>query len=293
MGMSTMKIRCPHCSKSLKVPQGMAGKKAKCPACGNILPIPNEPTTSPANPCPQCGSPLDDDAVLCVHCGFNLKAGERMVTARGAADAPKGGDEYVEISSFHAISMGLRLGLMAACVGASLVIFAGAYLYWEGKLSFAAEGITIRALAVVGVWLLVCMLDLGTFERFRMNETQDGGWVLRRRKFICFLPVWRFRYRLADYDVIHLSAQCGVGMWGYLTMLGLCLFGLVPGLWWWAWAIRKPTVMVRLIKTDEYGKTSHGSCAYRGIDAGYDASELCTMIQRVTGFRCKRVDPGE
>ena len=38
-----IRVRCPHCSKSLKAPDAMAGKAAACPACRHAMKIPAAP----------------------------------------------------------------------------------------------------------------------------------------------------------------------------------------------------------------------------------------------------------
>lgn len=35
-----MRFQCSHCSRVLKVSEGLAGRKAKCPACGRVMVIP-------------------------------------------------------------------------------------------------------------------------------------------------------------------------------------------------------------------------------------------------------------
>lgn len=41
-------MRCPSCTKPLKVPDHAAGKKGKCPNCGNVVAIPNGQAVQPA-----------------------------------------------------------------------------------------------------------------------------------------------------------------------------------------------------------------------------------------------------
>ncbi|MFO0914111.1 MAG: hypothetical protein U0795_14220 [Pirellulales bacterium] len=116
-------VKCA-CGKSLKVPAKFAGKAVKCPACQQPLTIPaaggsggaaTRPAAVPAgagelearsgpNPalvalldeagitasrtgqrCPSCKQDIATDAVICVHCGFNLETGKQL---RGAKPAP-------------------------------------------------------------------------------------------------------------------------------------------------------------------------------------------------------------
>ena len=66
------------CGQTLEVDDKHAGKKAKCPRCGNSITIPS--TASEESLCPNCGKPMEDNAVICMECGFNRKTGGRIAT---------------------------------------------------------------------------------------------------------------------------------------------------------------------------------------------------------------------
>jgi predicted Ser/Thr protein kinase len=104
-------IRCPHCTKSMQVPDHAAGKHVACPSCKKTFavpaqqpvaaaaPAPAAPSTAPGGfsnggvaaagkagaptKCPSCGSTLLEGAVACMDCGF-------MLAADGAAAEPEG-----------------------------------------------------------------------------------------------------------------------------------------------------------------------------------------------------------
>src|SRR6516162_11516403 len=98
-------IKCPHCSKSMQVPDNAAGKHVQCPSCKKAFavpalpgaaappvpaaaaPAPNgaRPAAPPSGPtkCPSCGSMMLEGAVACMDCGF-------MLQADGAAAEPEG-----------------------------------------------------------------------------------------------------------------------------------------------------------------------------------------------------------
>ncbi len=67
------------CGQKLETDDKDAGKQAKCPRCGLSITIP-----SPAKEetiCPACGNPMEDDAIICVQCGFNKKTGRQLAAA--------------------------------------------------------------------------------------------------------------------------------------------------------------------------------------------------------------------
>ena len=100
-------IRCPHCTKSMQVPDNAAGKHVQCPSCKKAFAVPAlvaaaaasaQPATTgngsraaatapskPATPtkCPSCGSTLLEGAVACMDCGF-------MLQGDGPAAEPEG-----------------------------------------------------------------------------------------------------------------------------------------------------------------------------------------------------------
>src|SRR5579864_2304833 len=95
-------IRCPHCTKSMQVPDNAGGKNVRCPSCKQPFMIPSAavkaapavspPPSSPAagngsrgavaapapaplpTVCPSCGSKLLEGAIACMDCGYLLQA---------------------------------------------------------------------------------------------------------------------------------------------------------------------------------------------------------------------------
>ncbi len=95
-------IRCPACDRSYRVRAEIAGRKVKC-KCGHVLRMPEMSASSSASQgayglddapsaeprqarCPNCGQSITPTAVLCINCGFNIKAGKRVETTVLADD---------------------------------------------------------------------------------------------------------------------------------------------------------------------------------------------------------------
>src|SRR5688500_8715066 len=102
----TISVRCV-CGKKLKAPASAVGRKARCPKCGNIVtleapddlgPVPDfdQPATAPPPEeqgfaCPNCSTPMDDGAVLCMSCGYDTRTGQTLgvaIESEPAAAAP-------------------------------------------------------------------------------------------------------------------------------------------------------------------------------------------------------------
>jgi uncharacterized Zn finger protein (UPF0148 family) len=109
--MAGKAVRCPKCKQPLKIPggpsqrpagpaQGGAGGRGQAPAAGGApaaaaaaggdlgdlfdeLGLEAPAPTETGHPCPSCGRPMKQGAVLCVNCGFNLQTGQRV-----ASEAP-------------------------------------------------------------------------------------------------------------------------------------------------------------------------------------------------------------
>src|SRR4051812_23880970 len=92
-------LRCPHCQKSMQVPDNVAGKQVRCPSCTKAFTVPaaapvaaalapavsapaaaatNGKAAAPAGgaptKCPACGAALLEGAVSCMDCGFLVQS---------------------------------------------------------------------------------------------------------------------------------------------------------------------------------------------------------------------------
>ena len=99
-----LKFSCPRCGQHLACEASCAGTVIRCPACAldfaapSLAPTaqpPAQPYQTPTLPgacaCPNCGSALPADAVLCVQCGYKFARGKGIstyVSARPGAFAP-------------------------------------------------------------------------------------------------------------------------------------------------------------------------------------------------------------
>ncbi len=92
-------IQC-KCEKKLRLSKQWAGKSVKCPACQRQIRVPGAKQaggnavevmdslldeigfqqSAAANRCPECREVLPEEAVLCVHCGYNLETGKQLQT---------------------------------------------------------------------------------------------------------------------------------------------------------------------------------------------------------------------
>lgn len=103
-----MVVSCPQCNKQMKAPEELRGKKVRCKGCGHTFalggaePAPAaKPAAKPATVgdeesygvsqdesltvprCPHCAQEMtDEDAVICIHCGYNTVTRQRVGTKK-------------------------------------------------------------------------------------------------------------------------------------------------------------------------------------------------------------------
>lgn len=87
--------------------------------------------------CPKCGKEIEDDAVVCVHCGRSLEAKKENKA------------EYNESKTAIGVVMGLFLGVIGLVIGLCM--------YPEGTIArktfLKAWGITFGVAAAIGIIL--------------------------------------------------------------------------------------------------------------------------------------------
>jgi DNA-directed RNA polymerase subunit M/transcription elongation factor TFIIS len=113
---TTILIVCPECAKQMKAPENIVGKKIRCKSCqaafvarkatGKAPPKqaakPVKPATKPSkyeeddddpNPyglidvdlskrCPDCANEMEEEAVICLTCGYNTQTREKARTRK-------------------------------------------------------------------------------------------------------------------------------------------------------------------------------------------------------------------
>jgi hypothetical protein len=103
-----IKAACQKCGQSFNARDELAGKTVKCPKCGGALKVPAPASgglvdlleevglKENAHNCPACGVEIAPEAVLCVHCGFDMRKGHRLQSRVGAVHELDE-DEYAEL----------------------------------------------------------------------------------------------------------------------------------------------------------------------------------------------------
>jgi DNA-directed RNA polymerase subunit RPC12/RpoP len=164
----TILISCPECSKKLRTPSRLQGKKIRCKACNHIFTAtpdaitakgkkasPNPDYEADHNPyivldnegtyrCPHCAGEMEsEDAIICLHCGYNTQLRERHQTK--AIYQTTGMDYFVW----------LLPGIACALVVLALIGFIVFLFVWLGDIADENKeawwNFGIRAMRVYGI----------------------------------------------------------------------------------------------------------------------------------------------
>ena len=102
--------KCNSCGKKFKAPDRAAGKRVRC-KCGKPMRVPQRKQSLALTDsvtdlgdlaalaegesihearCPSCKTHMEDDAIICVKCGFNKQTGAQMVMAASPPPEPVG-----------------------------------------------------------------------------------------------------------------------------------------------------------------------------------------------------------
>lgn len=179
-------VTCPQCQKKIKASDELRGKKVRCKNCTHIFAIPaaDAPKPAPAKVkaadddddagaygltadaqagvprCPHCAGELEsEDAVLCLHCGYNTRTRQRVGTKK-VIETTAGDRTSWLLPGF------ISVGVIFFLIGFDLFLYL--------KLPQLVEGGDFEFIAHAGIrlWLLifsiVAMLLLGKFAFNRL-----------------------------------------------------------------------------------------------------------------------------
>ena len=219
-----IKLAC-KCGQRLAVKDSLAGKAVKCPRCSKVLripqpqPIPAAPPTSqktassisdlldeagltqvkPGTYCPSCRTFMSADAVVCVKCGFNKNLGRRMETKIEQPPEEPRRKRKSATSTVPGWAYAAALGGLALLVGGAWLLnpFLAATLLWTLGSGTSSIG---------GIWLLVIAFQ---------DEVMHGILCL------LFSPLYSLYYIITHWE------ECKLPFFLQLAGSGLVALGVV------------------------------------------------------------------
>lgn len=260
---------CPACGELVRVPSRKRGR-GECPACHADwpapavrqkkalppLPVPPPPDefagSSPdedpdsSNPyrtadggarrCPGCSDLLGPEVVVCVRCGFDLRAGRKAVK------------EYqrLERSWDSGTSLRMRIILFLLCQAAALTAIGVGFLTLED----APVEVATFAISWI-VYTAMTAFLLGTYDHIDLKRFKSGKVDLVRAWRIAFVPVAPEKIDVSDYFGVVAGRGEHAGFFEWVVFFILLGSGVVPALIYYYCAIHQTEYYVAL--TNEHG----------------------------------------
>ena len=275
-------VTCRKCGESVRPPAPQRGKKRQCPVCGAALPEPvaraQQKPKAPAVPpppdefagavidddpdsgnpygaadpgarrCPGCTDMLAPEVAVCVRCGFDLRAGRKVVK------------EYKRLDQSWdcGMSLQLRVILFALCQAAALTAFVLGLATLDNPIG---EMIATFIVAWMTYTVMTGFL-LGTYEHIHLKRSKSGKIDMTRTWRIAFVPFPAQEIDLRSRFGVTCGADEYAKMWDWIMLAVLLGSGIVPALIFYYFAIHKDRYFVGLCGEHE----SLEEKIYRGWD---------------------------
>jgi hypothetical protein len=254
---------CSNCGEwQLRKPRG---KKACCPVCKAPLPAPVKTREKQAataitnavpapvtveqqdwsdNPddskpyhvdlvarmtCKGCGKPMEPQAIVCLHCGHDIRIGSKAKTT------------YDPIKKRWDAGLARHLRVLGY---AFWQCFAIPPMIWGA----AHEG---HAFYAIGSWLWLSLMAAflaGTYDRIDLERNSKGKIRLKKTWYFCFVPRTPLEIDLAQYEGIITGQIRDLEFMDYFVLFAGIGFGIIPGIIWYFAIMQRDTCYVALAK---------------------------------------------
>ncbi len=225
---------------------------------------PYDVTGGVPRPCPACGRAMEAADLLCVGCGFDVRAGKKR------------GREYPPFQrSWEAgLSRDRRWSVFLMLAGSSLVLSA---------MTVVVFGVWFLS---IGPWLgFLAMTSflLGTFARIDMARDRRGNVKLTQTWYVCFVERPTQAIDLREYQGVVTGRSLDAGCFEWLIFFILLAYFIVPGVLWWYHVIRKTKFHTALTHSHNYPDV----ILYRG-NSQEQAEEIAETLRDAAHLRYDR-----
>ncbi|HEV3143209.1 MAG TPA: zinc ribbon domain-containing protein [Gemmataceae bacterium] len=217
--------------------------------------------------CPECGKSIDYREQFCVHCGFNLKTGEKA----------KRNFQPINRVWENGWPFQKRLTAFFVCQAVNLALLVGLWI---------AAGFEISIVTLIIQVALQAFL-LGTFDTLKLTRNSKGKVTITKTWRYAFVPLKPQTIRWRDHEGLvivqsHESQEFDIFNWGIaIILLG---YGCVPGILFWYYVIRPD-------KWDVALALAHGTAdvsLYHGMNEAR-AREIHAVVSDATGLKDNRI----
>jgi hypothetical protein len=214
--------------------------------------------------CPECNKAIDYRENFCVHCGFDLKKGEKK----------KRTFQPLNLVWENGWPFQKRLTAFFVCQAINLVLIVGLMIVSDYTVSF------VLLFMQVGLQAFI----LGTFDTLTLKRNSKGKVTITKMWRYAFIPQKPQTIRWIDHEglVIIQSNEPDMLNWGMAIIL--FGYGCVPGILFWYYVIRPD-------KWDVALAVAHGSAdvtLYHGLNEAR-AREIHAAISDATGLKDNRL----
>jgi hypothetical protein len=234
------------CTKCGQAHEPIEGKPSRfCPFCGQPT-EPAEPADAPLKfadeapdiaitadlICPECHTGMEPGAVLCIHCGYNLKTRAKLKTEYKTTRR--------EIDSIT-LSLPVRLVILI-----NLLTIASFICVWLA----ATKSILLGGF----LWLLACpllVLGFGSRRLVVIQRDARGVPLLHVTRWIGFVPVGKQELDLRQFDAMTIHTRHGLCFESWMLSVALMLFCLLPGVMWMLYVAVQETYLLDVSKKGE------------------------------------------
>lgn len=194
------KVKCPQCGSVITIPQPQPPAAASSPppppppspfqsSVASILDeedIPLQampkPAATPAQPsrlCPGCGAGLSEQAVLCVHCGFDTRSGRKLEVGSAADEEASGSGATGKKKKKRSRETSQGLAFLYGSAASFAFAMVGAVMWW---IAFYFTGFEFGIIA----WVLGGMAGGGMAMAYGHEEALGG----LAAAAMAFLGIW-------------------------------------------------------------------------------------------------------
>jgi hypothetical protein len=218
-----------------------------------------EKTGGEIRECPHCHATVNPDAEVCSACGFMLTELPREVTGQPFRRRWESGWSF----------RSRLIGFFVCQIFSALSITGGIF-----------AGLSVFTILFPYVWYTGMTAFLfGTYNWVELSRNKKGKFRLTQTWRICFIERPPATLKMSEYEELATGTEHKFDTMDWVMLLFLCIFGIIPGLWWWFYFGSKDTFYVALCRDHGYPVLT----LYRGWDQDKmdDMAETISKVARM------------